>query len=218
MSKFTTTINEIIQSELRRCGFNEFFNDNRLTFFDDNYRFMKKIIRFDDDVYDIVHRMFFQYYTIGTTDNTDRLFKYMFVTKFQNREINRQTVEDFSSQLLYYVLTHEHYIQYVFEELDNYLTGKTTSHSDSKENQTSFDEYRQLVATLPQSKVNLNVDDDDLDYADNNTISKDKKQSDQNGETQNQSNSYDLNVLQGIYSMIDKIFMDIDKKCFLQIW
>ncbi len=50
MSKHTTTLMDILRSELIKRGENEFINDGRLTFFDDKYAFIEKVAKFDDDV------------------------------------------------------------------------------------------------------------------------------------------------------------------------
>lgn len=59
MSKHTTTLMDILRSELIKKGENEFINNGRLTFFDNDYAFIEKVARFDDDVYNIVTSRFF---------------------------------------------------------------------------------------------------------------------------------------------------------------
>lgn len=217
MSKYTTTIEEIIRSELNNRCFNEFFNNGQITAFNKDYSFIQKMIKFDSDVKSIVDEMFFLNFKFDD-ETIDFKFKKMFVDRFLNREIKYQTVEAFASRLIYYVMAHEDYIRYVFTEIENYLTGKSTSQDNSNNHEKAMNEYRALSSILPQTEVNMNVDNDNMDYADNNTISKTKDEKDADAESHNQSNSYDLNVLQEIYNMRNLIFMDIDKECFLQVW
>ena len=217
MSKYTTTIEEIIRSELNNRCFNEFFNNGQITALNKDYSFIQKMIKFDDDVKSIVDEMFFLNFKFDD-ETIDKKFKKMFVDRFLNREIKYQTVEAFASRLIYYVMAHEDYIRYVFTEIENYLTGKSTSQDNSSNHEKSTNEYRALTSTLPQTEVNMNVDNDHMDYADTNNISKTKDEKDAEAESHNQSNSYDLNVLQEIYNMRNLIFMDIDKECFLQVW
>ena len=250
MSKYTTTINEYLNSELERMGFNEFVNNGELTFFDEEFQFIQKILKYDDDVHNIVTKKIFRGFQLPNVD-IDKHFKKAFVTHFLDREINRQTIESFAAQVLYVSITHETYINEVFsndfmmyvnntgfsesvgtgnligktlsdtntksnsnsESHEIYTgneTNETVSHGDNKNktnskshetytgnetnetithgdnknktNETSqtihedtdVNESRSARSTLPQSEVNINVDNDELSYADENTITKTK--------------------------------------------
>lgn len=224
MSKYTTTINEYFNSELSRMGFNENVNDGKLTFFDEEFQFIQKILKYDDDVHEIVTRKIFKGFQLPNVD-TDKYFKQAFVTRFLDREINRQTIEAFAAQVLYVSITHSDYINEVFSkdfmmyinntsfsesiETGNMIgqtlndtnttnnaksqshesytgneTNDTVTHDDNKNKSqetsqathedTDVNESRSARSTLPQSEVNINVDNDELDYADENTITKTK--------------------------------------------
>lgn len=226
MARYTTTINEYINSELEKTGQNEFIDkDGNLVFFDEEFQFIQKILKYDDDVHNIVTNKIFKGYKLSN-DSVDRYFKKAFITRFLDREIGRQTIEAFSSQLLYVTLTHQEYIETVFgseyhkyfEQHVDYNTdtvgntieqstehGETkqtqntntkdthsdqsnTTHSDtsSTKGQTTSDD-RSAVATLPQSEVNINVNNTELSYADTNNISKNKGTSSSNVESSGQS-------------------------------
>lgn len=212
MSRYTTTLIEILQSELQNRGHNEFVNKGHLSFNDSEFAFIQKILRFDDDVHNIVNRTFFKGFKFND-ERIDRYFKEAFVTRFLDREINRQTVEAFASQVLYVTLTREDYIFTVFgSEMQKYLEQHTetisedrgkalenaTEQGQTKQRQqqktheehedeshethedeehadgTTTNDNRNAESTLPQSEVNINVDNTNLDYADTNTISRDK--------------------------------------------
>lgn len=212
MSRYTTTLMEILQSELQNRGHNEFVNQGHLSFNDSEFAFIQKILRFDDDVHNIVNRTFFKGFKFND-ERIDRYFKEAFVTRFLDREINRQTVEAFASQVLYVTLTREDYIFTVFgSEMQKYLEQHTetiseergkalenaTEQGQTKQRQqqktheeheeeshethedeehadgTKTNDNRNAESTLPQSEVNINVDNTNLDYADTNTISRDK--------------------------------------------
>lgn len=212
MARYTMTMNEFIQSELQRRGHNEFYNAGRLTFNRDHYAFIQKIIKYDHDISCIVDECIFKGFKLKDKD-VDLKFKKSFITHFLDREIGRQTIEGFVSQVLYVTLTHEDYIYYTFSNLfDNYLQGMTTSifedvgntqqegnrnvlansddhgksHSetntnvkgnsetDTTDSKTSINDTRSANATLPQSEVNINVENTELNYADTNDISKNK--------------------------------------------
>lgn len=218
MARYTTTINEYINGELLRSGKNEFVNDGNLTIYDYDFQFMKKILHFDDDVYSIVTNKIFKGFSFNDP-TIDKKFKQGFVTRFLDREIGRQTIEAFASQVLYVTIAKEDYIYYAFSEMfDKYLQGTSTgenenignatgnqntkandsskgntvsedsgkhhdegtTHSETTESRdttnenSTVSESRSAEATLPQSEINLSVDNDVLTFADNNTISKDK--------------------------------------------
>lgn len=246
MARFTTTISEYLNSELDRIGKSEFVVDDKLVFYDEDYQYIQKILRYDDDVHNVVTAKIFKGFEFQDIQ-VDKNFKKSFITHFLDREIGRQTIEAFSSQVLYVTLTHEDYIKYTYSHLfDDYLTGLNTgeshtvnenlSESESTSKDTSTNESvnadRNATATLPQSEVNTNVDNDELRFADENTISKSKSNSSgvsdgtrnsndkQNGtsDTTNKSNNYDIEVLNKAFDMKEKIFNVFDKKCFLHIW
>ena len=212
MSKHTTTINEYINGELMKMGKDEFINDGKLTLFNDEFQFIQKIIKFDEDVYKIVNEKIFKNLKFED-EKVDKHFKKSFITRFLDREINRQTIEAFASQVVYITLTHEEYIKTVFgsefykyleqhvdfnndyvgntienstehgetkqtqdsNTKDNYSDTSNTTHSETTKGKGgSTDDNRSANATLPQSEVNINVDNTNLNYADENNISRNK--------------------------------------------
>lgn len=212
MGKYTSTLMEIITSELQNKGHNEFVNNGLLSFNNQDYAFIQKVLRFDDDVEEIVTNQLFKGFRFNDK-KVDKYFKQAFLTRFMEREIGRQTVEAFSSQVLYVTLTREDYIYTVFssemykfleqhsesvsedkgrgqentteqgnskqrqqsKSHDEYEDNSHNTHSDeSHNNGQSTDDNRSANATLPQSEVNINVDNTSLNYADENTISRNK--------------------------------------------
>lgn len=278
MSKHTTTLYEIIESELQRLGLNEFLNNDRIHFNDSKHAFMQKMLYFDDDVKEIVDNIFFKGFMFND-ERIDHYFKESFTLRFLYREIGRQTVEAFASQVLYITMTHEDYIYRVYgSDMYKYIEQVTDTQSQDlgkaienaiEQGQTkdrqqdkgheeyedyedtitkSFDDNRTAESTLPQSQVNIDVDNTVLDYADTNTISRDKNTSEtvsekkgtkdntfdslRNGESDSKRNTqsqnemnrtgltkqYLIDNLQKLYSMRDTIFKTYDKECFLHIW
>ena len=230
MSKHTTTLNEYINGELMRMDKDEFINDGKLTIFDEEFQFIQKIIKFDEDVYKIVNEKIFKNLKFED-EKVDKHFKKSFITRFLDREINRQSIEAFASQVVYITLTHEEYINTVFgsefykyleqhvdfnndyvgntienstehgetkqtqdsNTKDNYSDTSNTTHSDTTKGKGgSTDDNRSANATLPQSEVNINVDNTNLNYADENNISRNKNtnfnDTDTNGNSETKSN------------------------------
>lgn len=211
--KITTTLYDILQSELIKDGHNEFVNKNQLTFFDRDYAFIRKIMLYDEDVQSIVDDIFFQDIQLVTPES-DKLFKKTFINRFYNREIGFQTVEAFSSQVVYVTLTNYDYLNNLYDNLDDYLTGKKISNTDDTGKDTSDNRY--ASSTLPQSLVNIDVDNTELDYGDVNNISKTKNE--KTGNTKNDSNDFNIDNLIKSRGLLEEIFIDFDRKCFLQTW
>lgn len=227
MAKYTTTIMEIIQSELINNGFNEFVNNGKLTFDNQEFAFIQKVLRFDEDVKNIVDKTIFKGFNFKD-EKIDNHFKKAFVTRFLDREIGRQTVESFASLVLYETIIREEYIHTVFgsevyKYLENHIDYKgevigntiedeiqnqineETQNQNSEENQNETQNQnnssntesnsqnvssdRESTSSLPQSEMNMNVDNDVLTFADSNTISKNKTTNDSDENTTSQTDS-----------------------------
>lgn len=217
MSKVTTTLYDYIHSELIGIGKNEFYNDGRLTFFDNKYAFIQKILMYDEDVEKIVNNSIFKGIKF-TDEQIDKTFKSDFVARFMDREFSRQTVEAFASQVVHVTLSHQEYIELVYSELKKYANGTVTTTSKDEDETTSTDEHRNAKSTLPQSEVNINVDHDELQFADENTIDKDKHTNKGKKTSDSETKRYDPETLKQIYNMKEQIMTTFDRKCFLQIW
>lgn len=217
MSKHTTTLMDILRSELIKRGENEFINDGRLTFFDDKYAFIEKVAKFDDDVYDIVTKHFFG--NRSYPDKTiDRNFKEAFTNRFMDRQIGRQTMEAFQTQVVTLFIQYSEYIYYTFGKLDDFIENKQTSETHSDEKSTETSDYRGLEATLPQTEINLDVTDDDLNYADTNNINKRQDKGNRQANSNSENRNFNPDNLEKIFLMKERIMNKFDQKCFLQIW
>lgn len=238
MSKYTTTLMEIIQGELQRQGLNEMINDGNLTINDPSFAFIQKVLHFDDDVKDIVDNIIFKSFRFND-ERIDRYFKEAFTLRFLDREIGRQTVEAFASLVLYETIIREDYIFTVFgDELYKYLENHVDFNSDEIQNQISEEnkssngksvsDDREATSSLPQSEMNMNVDNDVLTFADDNTITKNKttnedetdsnSQRDITGNQKSLQKTYLMENLEKLYTIRERLLNDYDKKCFLHIW
>lgn len=238
VSKYTTTLMEIIQGELQRQGLNEMINDGNLTINDPSFAFIQKVLHFDDDVKDIVDNIIFKSFRFND-ERIDRYFKEAFTLRFLDREIGRQTVEAFASLVLYETIIREDYIFTVFgDELYKYLENHVDFNSDEIQNQISEEnkssngksvsDDREATSSLPQSEMNMNVDNDVLTFADDNTITKNKttnedetdsnSQRDITGNQKSLQKTYLMENLEKLYTIRERLLNDYDKKCFLHIW
>ena len=160
----TTTLYNIIRSELIKEGFNEFVNDQgELVLFNEEDQFLTKILKYDDDVKKIVNKLFTDQ-SLNDTEN-DEQFKKTFVMRFLNRQINFQTIDMFRVQLLNTFLTNEVYINTVYKDLEKYINQTQENNSTSKQENdqlndgTTTSDNRQAYADLPQNNVQLDVND-----------------------------------------------------------
>lgn len=225
----TTTLYKIIQSELINNGYDEFVDENGdLIFFDNNKQITRKILLFDNDVQRVVNDLM-----IGIElENPvhDMNFKKTFIYRFLNRKINRQTVEAFQFELLATFLSKQDYINAIYEDIEKFILQENSSNQTSNQNNeqqtnsNNLNDSRSAYANLPQSEVNLDVDNTTISTADDNTVSRNKQVSQQtsnnttNGETLNKSNQYKLDELIKSSNLLSNILDEFDIKCFMQIF
>lgn len=213
--KKTTRIIDITDSIFNNNCYYEMENacKNQLSFFTDSH--ISKIIKYDSNTHEILNKYFFKGYKLDN-EGADYLFKKTFFNRFLIREIKYQTFDVFISQLISCIIMYENILNYYYSNIENYLSNvQKTNNNSNQENETNT---RSLYSTLPQNNLNLDLNDDYLEYGDNNTISKNKNIT--KGETENVLKSYDYIVMTNLINknVVNIILNKIDKKCFLQIW
>lgn len=209
----TATLNDFIESELIKGGFNEVTDGKELVFFDSNFALSKKILSFDSDVQKIINDYFFLGHSLDNPDN-DKHFKKGFLTRFLNREINRQTFEAFSMQVVYTFITQEDYVNRIYTDLDKYLENTQVNKQENESD--NITDNRSAFAELPQNNVQLDVNDTVMNYANDNTISRNKQKN--NGKSNGETTNYRLDELFKINGLLDQIYTKFDENCFLQVW
>lgn len=217
----TITLFKLIQSELIKEGFNEFVDeDGNLIFFESENQFTSKILSYDEDIKNIMNDLFSNHQLDDPA--FDNQFKKMFLYRFINRQINRQTVESFKMQLLYTFLNHQDFLNRLAKDLDQYLTNATEQEQINQQltDGTTTNDNRQAFASLPQTNVNIDVNDTNMKSADDNTISRNKQKNNQqtDGTTKGTSKAYQLDQLLKTNGLLDTVLDDFDRKCFLQFW
>lgn len=227
--KMTTTLFNILKSELQNKGFDEFVNpDGNLVLFDPEHQFMNKILNYDEDVAEIVDHLF-NGLSLDKGEH-DTHFKKSFVFRFLNRKINRQTVESFKAELLLTFMMNQGLINSAYNDLEKYITQSNINESTNKQTneqtnqaETTTDN-RQAYAQLPQDNVQLDVDSTVMDHANDNTISRNKQSNNQtnqdeaNGESRSENKSYQLDILVQGNGLMEQILNQFDIKCFSQFW
>ena len=86
----------------------------------------------------------------------------------------------------------------------------------SNNNSTSTNKSNSIYSNLPQNQINMNLDIDTLDYADDNTIS--KSRSTNSGTDRSTSSAYDIEALSKISALKEQIFKDMDSLLFSQLY
>lgn len=216
---------QVLRAELVKAGKNEFFNGNQYTGNKKDYRFIQKALRYDEDIAGIVTEVIFSDYTFPTPE-VDAFFKKAFTVRFLNREIGRQTLEDFSSQVVYTSLIHEQEIEAIYHNFNSALANENRSVSDNsssnQSNNSSNSSERSANTTLPQDQVNLNLDKNDLAYADDNSVSKSKREdlgnSTATGHSETSNTSYNAETFKKLQGLWEGYFNEYDRRCFLQTW
>lgn len=208
----TTTLHRYIKSELLNSGENEFVNNHQLTYFNNEFSFMHRIMEYDDKVDNILTENIFNNIRMEKKDN-DYKFKKMFINKFLDRQFAYETVEKFSSMVTYCYLSNMDLISLTLDELENFATGGSIT--DVKRDNNSINNYRGAFIDTPGNEINLDLNNDTTTYATNNNITKNKIIDDEKSKTIVQN--YDVNTLENTLHIMDKIFNMFDLKCFLQI-
>lgn len=225
----TTTLYNIVRSELIKAGHNEFVDaQGNLIFFDDESQFLSKIHAYDSDVSTIVTKLFGGQKLADPF--TDVAFKMGFINRFANRRINRQTVEAFKMELISTFLTNKRYINSIYSDLEKYMQQQsTTDQTNSSRNEQSADstnttDNRSAFANLPQNNVQLDVDNTIMTTASDNTVSRNKQQNSQDsldvseGSNSSESKAYRLEELMKSVGLEERIYDEFDRKCFMQTW
>lgn len=219
MSKTTIKLNDYIRSELRKQGFNEIKNESgELVYFDKDSQFMTKILTYDEDVAQIMDRLF-QFHQLDNP-TSDYHFKKTFLLRFANREINRQTIDSFQYQLIATFLNQQKALNHLYAEIDSYFTGSTESTQENHQTTdgNTLNDSRNASQDLAQDEVNLDLDNTVMNYANDTSVTRSKQENQQTnqGNTHNETKQYQMDNFIQSSQVFEQIFQLFDKKCFMQ--
>lgn len=207
--KTTSRLYDIIYGELE-CHRAEIYRSNNQLIFNQN-NLMRKTLEYKDPYFINMLRETLFYGT--TTINQRERFEREFLQRFINRVIKYQTVDLFSTYIATFVSEYQELINYCYDKYDLLVTGQvdTVSHNNS----TSTNKSNSIYSNLPQNQINMNLDIDTLDYADDNTITKNRATN--SGTDKSTSSAYDIEALSKISALKEQIFRDMDKLLFSQL-
>lgn len=153
------------------------------------------------------------FYGTSTINQRER-FEREFLQRFINRVIKYQTVDLFATYLSSFVSEYQELINYTYDKYDLLVTGQVETVSNN--NSTSTNKSNSIYSNLPQNQINMNLDIDTLDYADDNTISKSRGTN--SATDRSTSSAYDIDALSKISALKEQIFKDIDSLLFSQFY
>ena len=215
--KITSSLYYIICSELINSGYNEFITQNRnqLTYYDKNARVISQINMYEkDEIIKACQNTIF--YGLSFLNNRKR-FEKEFINHFLTRNIKYQTYEVARLQLVSFVFENLEIIESIYYA-ENLLLGKSQTTSTGKTSSQTINKNNSLYADLPQDNVNMDVNNDTLDYASNNSINKSKSNGTSDSNNVSNSQSYNIDNLTKLYMFKAQLFNDLDKRLFSQLF
>lgn len=215
--KITSSLYYIICSELINSGYNEFITQNRnqLTYYDKNARVISQINMYEkDEIIKACQNTIF--YGLSFLNNRKR-FEKEFINHFLTRNIKYQTYEVARLQLVSFVFENLELIESIYNA-ENLLLGKSQTASTGKITSETTNKNNSLYADLPQDNINMNVNNDTLDYASNNSINKSKSNGTSDSNNVSNSQSYNIDNLTKLYMFKAQLFNDLDKRLFSQLF
>ena len=208
--KTTTRLYDIIYGELETHRAEIYRSNNQLIFNQSNL--MRKTLEYKDTYF---IKMLQETLFYGTSNiNQRERFEREFLQRFINRVIKYQTVDLFSTYLATFVSEYQELINYTYDKYDMLVTGQVDTVNNN--NSTSTNKSNSIYSNLPQNQINMNLDIDTLDYADDNTISKSRATN--SGTDKSTSSAYDIDALSKISALKEQIFKDMDSLLFSQLY
>lgn len=214
MSYYTVTMYEYLISELHKLKISEYedYKEDKIVFNDFKSSYVNKIMLYDSDVAKIMNDQIFLGFKLSNSSH-DQDFKKMFLNRFMDNEINWQTTSKFSSKLRGLCFTYQLQINAFYENFDKYISGLSTS--ESKDNSLSDRQNRQAYAKLPQDILNLDVKNNIMHTADDNSIQITQDKTD--GKKSQTNNDYKLENLLLSLEFLEEIMKKFKKTLFLGV-
>lgn len=208
--KTTSRLYDIIYGELDRHRFEIYRSNNQIIFNQANL--MRRTLEYKDHKF---IKMLQDTLFYGTSNiNQRERFEREFLQRFINRVIKYQTVDLFATYLASFVSEYQELINYCYDKYDKLVLGQVDTVSNN--NSTSTNKSNSIYSNLPQNQINMNLDIDTLDYADDNTITKSRNTN--SGTDKSTSSAYDIDALSKISALKEQIFKDMDSLLFSQLY
>lgn len=212
----TITLYDLLKQEYLRTFYTDLMDKgrNQLTFYSKKDRVLSRLIAYskdDTDIIDIARYSIF--YGLGEylSEEVRLRFEHDFINRFINRRFNYQTYEVVSAKLSSIVSSNADILNSVYDK--DFILG--LSSGSSKTDSSGKNNSNSINSSLPQDQVNMDLDREMLEYADNNTIAKSKFN--QNSTTTNTNTKKSVDEIEKMLNLKEKIWLLIDKTLFTQI-
>lgn len=218
MSKTTTSIYYILLSELLNSGYNEFISENfnQLTFYDKNRRLMSLIAKYENEtIISCAHNTIF--YGLEMLSENRQRFEKEFITNFVNRIIKYQTYEDVNLLLISYCQRNLELLTEVYNA-EKWLHDVSENVSNGKTSSSQYSKNNNLMSDLPQDNTTLNLDIENMPYANTTAISKNINNGQTTGQNNSTSTKYNIDTLTRMYVFKAQIFNELDTLLFSQLF
>lgn len=187
---------------------------NQITFYNKKERVLSRLIAYSKDDTDIIEVARYSiFYGLGyyLAEDVRHQFEHDFINRFINRRFNYQTYEIVSAKLSSIVSSNANILNSVYD--NEFILGLSNGNSvtDSSGNNRS----NAINSSLPQDQVNMDLERELLEYADNNSINKSKFN--QNSTTNNTNTKKSVEEVEKMLLLKEKIWLLIDKTLFTQI-
>lgn len=217
--KTTTRLYDIIYSTYNKL-YGDFVRDNQIVFFNKDIHFTSKVSTYDDEIKTVCRNTIF--YGLDFLDESVReRFEAEFLSRFLTRTIKFQTYEVFNWRLTSFTRGIKEIITDYYANADKYLKGSTTveANDTAQNNSTTTARDNSLNVSLAQDNVDMSLDKDNYDYADDTHHSKSNSVSnaDANSHSTNETNSFDIGRMKELHMYHEALFNDLDKQLFSQL-
>lgn len=212
----TITLYDLLKQEYLRTFYTDLIDKgrNQLTFYSKKDRVLSRLIAYSKDDTDILEVARYSiFYGLGDylAEDVRHQFEHDFINRFINRRFNYQTYEIVSAKLSSIVSSNADILDSVYDK--DFILGQLSGNSvnDSSGNNRS----NAINSSLPQDKVNIDLERELIEYADNNSINKSKFN--QNSTTNNTNTKKSVDEVEKMLLLKEKIWLLIDKTLFTQI-
>lgn len=226
----TATIYELLERGLDRIysdsdrviGVNQ--NEHGMITSIEDPDYLQKIINYDSEVQEVVEKIFsFSF----TNKSFDAYIKKIIIQRFMDRSIKWEFVpvsafvwapKIFTMKLASACAQKDKFLSFTYENYEKYLVAGTHSISDDEAHTINESNNRNILATLPQTKYNLNVRDYISPTASENRVDNglsDTSHTDHKEDTTDNFNPTQLLQMENIF----KDFVEeLDGLLFKQVW
>lgn len=212
----TITLYDLLKQEYLRTFYTDLIDKgrNQITFYSKKDRVLSRFIAYSKDDTDIIEVARYSiFYGIGDylAEDVRHRFEHDFINRFINRRFNYQTYEIVSAKLSSIVSSNSDILNSVYDK--DFILG--LSNGNSVTNSSGYNRSNAINSSLPQDQVNIDLDKELLEYADNNSINKSKFN--QNSTTTNNNTKKSVDEIEKMLLLKEKIWLLIDKTLFTQI-